>query len=208
MIIDEIKAIFSLEDAIAAFVPVEGLRVGHHKMTGKCPFHKEKTPSWSGRIKDNRWYCFGCHLHGDQIDLVARYLKLDTGEAINLLANHLGISRYVTPEEKMMARQAIEARRQAKLRKEAETSIIHEQYARLCSLERMIFRVLNTVNKEEDLKRTEVVAAVALKDRIGFYLDSFLCNSEQDNLELAQILMKRDIDIYQCEVREAMLYDN
>ena len=46
-----------------------------------CPFHKEKTPSLK-RYKDNKWWCFGCGLGGDTIDLVMKMQDCSLPEAI------------------------------------------------------------------------------------------------------------------------------
>ena len=46
-----------------------------------CPFHKEKTPSLK-KYKDNRWYCFGCGVGGDTIDLVMKMNDCSLPEAI------------------------------------------------------------------------------------------------------------------------------
>lgn len=173
-VVDEIKSRFTLEDAIRDFVNIEGLRKSGGRFIGHCPFHSDKTPSWSGRLKDNRWICFGCNLYGDQIDLVARYLNLDTGEAIKLLANHLGISKDATPEKKAAVRKAILRKQQERIQREIKEAAINRQYRRLCSLERSIYEVLDTIQTEQDLDRPEVVAALMAKERVRFYLDQFL----------------------------------
>lgn len=203
-LVDEIKARFTLEDALR-IVNIEGLRQSGGRFVGHCPFHSDKTPSWSGRIKDGRWYCFGCNLRGDQIDLVARYLNLDTGDAIKMLTDHLGISKDVTPETKAATRKAILKKQQERAQKELDAAKIREQYKRLCCLERSVHKVLSSIQTEQDLDRPDVVAAFAVKERIGFYLDSFLSNSEQENLVLAQFLIGQSpVSIKQNTARGAM----
>jgi hypothetical protein len=183
-VVDEIKSRFTLEDAIRDFVNIEGLRKSGGRFVGHCPFHSDKTPSWSGRIKDSRWKCFGCNLYGDQIDLVARYLNLDTGEAIKLLANHLGISKNATPEKKAAVRKAILRKQQERIQREIKEKAINRQYKRLCCLERSIYGMLGTIQTEQDLDRPEVVAALKAKERVGFYLDSFLRDSRELSAEV------------------------
>lgn len=44
-----------------------------------CPFHSEKTPSFSYNIETGRWSCFGkCHAHGDVIEMHKRFYKLES----------------------------------------------------------------------------------------------------------------------------------
>lgn len=187
-IVDEIKARFSLEDAIREFVPVEGIRQIGNKLTGHCPFHSDKTPSWSGRLQDNHWHCFGCNLHGDQIDLVARHLNLATGDAVRMLADHLGISRNLSPETRTAVRQAMQERQRERRQKAIDRAVVKEQFNRLCGLEKSVCRILDTIQNEASLNRPEVIAALQVKGQIGYYLDSFLHNSEQDNIKLARRL--------------------
>lgn len=46
-----------------------------------CPLHGEKTPSLCF-FPDGRWYCFGCHAHGDAADLYAALYNVPIGEAL------------------------------------------------------------------------------------------------------------------------------
>lgn len=46
-----------------------------------CPFHSEKTPSFSYNIETGRWSCFGkCHAHGDVVEFHRRWYHLDSKE--------------------------------------------------------------------------------------------------------------------------------
>ena len=58
---------------------------------GCCPFHKEKTPSFSVTPEKNMFYCFGCHKGGDVIKFVMEMDKLSYPEAITQLAKKHGI---------------------------------------------------------------------------------------------------------------------
>lgn len=59
-----------------------------------CPFHGEKTPSFSYDLRSGRWSCFGaCHAHGDVIDMHMRYYKLkDRAEALASLKHLYNIN--------------------------------------------------------------------------------------------------------------------
>ncbi len=59
-------------------------------LLGLCPFHKEKTPSF--RVHETYYYCHGCHIHGDVIDLYAHMHSVSKGRAIHALAERYGVS--------------------------------------------------------------------------------------------------------------------
>ncbi len=56
-----------------------------------CPFHNEKTPSFSVSQEKQFYYCFGCGAKGNVISFLMDYERLDFVEAIEDLANHLGL---------------------------------------------------------------------------------------------------------------------
>ena len=53
---------------------------------GLCPFHQEKTPSFTVSDPKQFFYCFGCHKHGNIVDFVMQHQQLPFPEAIKLLA--------------------------------------------------------------------------------------------------------------------------
>jgi DNA primase len=65
-------------------------RVGN-SMQGCCPFHAEKSPSFSLSSQKNMWKCFGCGESGDVISFVAKYDKISPMEAMRLLATRYNI---------------------------------------------------------------------------------------------------------------------
>ena len=64
-----------------------GLKVGRNSLTC-CPFHQDKTPSMK---VDDRYYCFGCGVTGDAVDLTAQLLGLSPKDAALRLAADFGI---------------------------------------------------------------------------------------------------------------------
>ena len=64
-----------------------GFPVDKHGMMC-CPFHEDKHPSMKA---GDRYYCFGCHEHGDVIDFVAKVFSLSPYEAAQKLARDFGI---------------------------------------------------------------------------------------------------------------------
>ncbi len=57
-----------------------------------CPFHNEKTPSFTINDTKGFYHCFGCGVHGDVIGFIAEYEKLSYREAIEQLASELGVT--------------------------------------------------------------------------------------------------------------------
>lgn len=58
---------------------------------GCCPFHSEKTPSFSVTPDKNIYYCFGCHEGGNVIKFVMEMEKIKFPEAVTLLAKKAGV---------------------------------------------------------------------------------------------------------------------
>ena len=84
---------------------------GHDSFSGLCPFHTEKTPSFSVSPSKGVFYCFGCGAGGDAIKFLREVEHLDFAEAVERLAKEAGVTlRYEgdTPAERRAA-----SRRQA-----------------------------------------------------------------------------------------------
>src|SRR6516162_3241321 len=72
--------------------------------TGLCPFHQEKTPSFSVHPMKQMYYCFGCHEGGDVFKFVMAMEKCEFPEAVRAVAEKCGIPiprpRERSPEER------------------------------------------------------------------------------------------------------------
>src|SRR4029079_13125795 len=66
-------------------------RVGR-RFQGLCPFHQEKTPSFSVSPDKGVWHCFGCQKSGDAITFVGEVEHLDFVETIERLAGRANIT--------------------------------------------------------------------------------------------------------------------
>ncbi len=81
-------------------------KAGHDSMSGLCPFHQEKTPSFSVSPGKQVFYCFGCGKGGDAIKFLTELEHLSFAEAIERLAQQAGVHlRYEgdSPEERKAA---------------------------------------------------------------------------------------------------------
>lgn len=88
-IIEEIVQRTDLSDLIGSYVTLK--RAGSN-MSGLCPFHSERTPSFTVFSRTNSFYCFGCGAGGDAISFVMRAENLDYPSAIEFLASRAGIT--------------------------------------------------------------------------------------------------------------------
>jgi len=76
--------------ARAKQVPLQNLFTGTlrkfgNRHTGCCPFHEEKTPSFSIFENTNKFHCYGCGEHGDAIDFVMKLKNIKFNEAVQEL---------------------------------------------------------------------------------------------------------------------------
>ena len=85
---DELKAQLNIVDIIGREVTLK--RSGSNYM-GLCPFHSEKTPSFSVNEGKQFYHCFGCGKSGDVISFVSEYYRLPFMEAVEKLAKENGI---------------------------------------------------------------------------------------------------------------------
>ena len=68
------------------------------RWSGLCPFHTEKTPSFSVNAEEGFYYCFGCQQSGDAITFVRAMDRLDFVEAVRFLADRAGITLHEDQE--------------------------------------------------------------------------------------------------------------
>lgn len=68
------------------------LRRAGSNMVGLCPFHSERSPSFTVFPADNSFYCFGCGVGGNAITFLRRIENLDFPDAIEALAKRAGIT--------------------------------------------------------------------------------------------------------------------
>jgi DNA primase len=83
-------------------------KAGAQRYTGLCPFHKEKTPSFSVAAAQQFFYCFGCQATGDVFSFVGKIENVGFPEAVRIVAQKCGIplpkKEYSSPEEAAGAR--------------------------------------------------------------------------------------------------------
>lgn len=91
--LDQLKERSSVLDVVGRRVQ---LRKSGSVMVGLCPFHKEKSPSFTVSPVRNTYHCFGCGAHGDALSFLVEHDGLPFRQAVRELAGELGM---VLPQE-------------------------------------------------------------------------------------------------------------
>lgn len=94
--IDEVLDRVRIEEVVQDFV---NLKRRGSNLTGLCPFHHEKTPSFSVSPTKNIYKCFGCGRGGDSVRFVMEHEAYDYPEAIRYLARKYGIQLEETQQD-------------------------------------------------------------------------------------------------------------
>ncbi|MBV8064488.1 MAG: DNA primase [Actinobacteria bacterium] len=86
-----VEAVKQGADFVAVVEERTPLRKAGARLTGRCPFHEERTPSFSVNAADKLFYCFGCGKGGDMITFVRETQGLDFAGAVEWLADRFRI---------------------------------------------------------------------------------------------------------------------
>lgn len=88
-VIEEVVSRTDIVQLISGYVT---LRRAGSNMVGLCPFHSERTPSFTVFPGSNSFFCFGCSAGGDAITFVRRAENLDYPDAVEFLAKRVGVT--------------------------------------------------------------------------------------------------------------------
>ena len=87
--LSELRMRCDIEQIISSYVP---LRRRGKNLVGLCPFHNEKTPSFTVYPETESFYCFGCAAGGEVISFIRRIENLDYVEAVRFLCERAGMN--------------------------------------------------------------------------------------------------------------------
>lgn len=87
--INELKFRNDIESVVSGYV---NLKRRGSNLVGLCPFHGEKTPSFTVYPETESFYCFGCGVGGDVIGFIRKIENLDYVESVKLLAQRAGLT--------------------------------------------------------------------------------------------------------------------
>lgn len=88
-IVEEVREKSDIVDVISSYVKLQKKGANYF---GLCPFHNEKSPSFSVSPQKQMYYCFGCGAGGNVISFVMQYENISFPEALKLLAQRAGIT--------------------------------------------------------------------------------------------------------------------
>src|SRR5579884_4482725 len=97
-----LEAVKAAADLVAVVEERTSLRKQGARLVGRCPFHEERTPSFSVNPATGLYHCFGCHKGGDVISFVRETQGLDFTGAIEWLADRFRVPleyEEVSPEQ-------------------------------------------------------------------------------------------------------------
>ncbi|MFY9645067.1 MAG: CHC2 zinc finger domain-containing protein [Terriglobales bacterium] len=136
-------------------------KAGAQNFSGLCPFHPEKTPSFSVHATRQFYHCFGCGESGDVFAFIQKVENITFPEAVRLLAQKLGV-----PMPKMSFSSPAEAR-DAQLR-----MALQDVHVRATSFFQECLRRPEGANAREYLKNRGLDADTIARFRIGYAPDS------------------------------------
>src|SRR5881397_3582684 len=102
--VEEVRRKAALVDVAAEYMQLR--KAGSARFKALCPFHQEKTPSFSIDAAKSLFYCFGCGKGGDVITLVSELESLSFAETVERLAAKVGVRltyERVSPAERHAA---------------------------------------------------------------------------------------------------------
>ena len=113
---DELYSRADIVQIVSAYTP---LKKNGSKYWGLCPFHHEKTPSFSVNAEQNLYYCFGCKAGGNVIQFIQEMERLTFSEAVEYLARQLHMPVPETREDPDYERRKTQRERLLAANKEA-----------------------------------------------------------------------------------------
>ncbi len=158
-VIQRVQESTDIVDLIGSYLPLK--RAGTN-FVALCPFHNEKTPSFSVSPSKQMFYCFGCQTGGGVFQFVMQYENTDFPTAVRKLADRAGI---VIPDEGMTAEDS---------RRYSQRKHLLKLHHEACNwFHRNLMRSKAAGHAREYLKNRGVNGDVAREWRLGFAPDSW-----------------------------------
>jgi DNA primase len=87
--VEQLKSSVDIVSVVGEYVRLR--KSSAYRFTGLCPFHSEKTPSFTVHVSKQFYHCFGCHAHGDVLKFVQEMEHVSFYEALKSLAERYGV---------------------------------------------------------------------------------------------------------------------
>ena len=173
-----IKQVVRVPEAAAYY----GLQVSRNGMVC-CPFHNDRHPSM--KLNERYFYCFGCGVTGDVIDLVARLFDLSNYEAAKKLAHDFGID-----PDKPPAAIALPKPERPLLRayRQEEVRCLRVLCDYLHLLER--WKVQHAPKRPEDNLDDRFVEACQMLDYVEYLADLLIAAELEQRVKIVEMLNK------------------
>lgn len=156
---EQVRNTADIIEVIANYVPLKKKGRNHW---GCCPFHGEKTPSFSVNPERNMFYCFGCHEGGDIFKFIMKMENCSFIEAVKFLANKYGIP---VPEREKTADEI----KKDKIRQQLlETNDLATRFFQACLLKTDYGKPAL-----QYLKQRGITSEIIDKFSIGYAIDNF-----------------------------------
>ncbi len=115
-LIEEVRSKSNIADVVSGYVK---LQKKGNSYFGLCPFHNEKTPSFSVTPGKEMYYCYGCGAGGDVFSFLMKYENFTFGEAVETLAKQAGVTLPVKEFSSRAKRESDKRQRLLEANKEA-----------------------------------------------------------------------------------------
>lgn len=146
----------------------------HHKAL--CPFHQEKSASFSVHPEKNIFCCFGCSVAGDSITLVSKVLKISPLDAVKYLNNsfHLGVEI----DGKKPDMNMVNSYMQKKKARERFEKWENEMFQFLCDFYKKLEK-----DSKDFIPSYECIYALKNRDFVGYLIDEiFIYGTKEDKI--------------------------
>jgi DNA primase len=161
------------------------------RFLGLCPFHGEKTPSFSVHSGQQFFHCFGCGESGDVFSFMMKYHSLDFPEAVKTLANRYHIE---LPERRRSKEEELQAqKRELLFAVNEKAAMVYSQYLRESPGAKAAMAYLHNRGVSEDiLSRFRIGYAPAVEVEGWNYLSGKLTAAESKTAVEAGLLVEKE----------------
>lgn len=187
-LVDQIKSRLTILEAAQRYTGAELSHKGN-SFWCKCLSNDERTPSMQIMPNRDKYRCFSCGKHGDQIDLVAEALGLTNADAIKMLARDLNIESgdKVSQDERDLIELDRLTREEERHKKLEQEQTIDTEYNRLIDIEKLMYFILSSIKDEPDLDRHEVVQSLRHKDILDEWINILFKGEIEDKLAVLEV---------------------